>query len=54
MKISIVEYIKVQLTLENISYVKSISSFAKVINYLIQEMREDKELEAKILTKINS
>lgn len=48
------EYIKVQLTTENIEYVKQIGSFAKVINYLIQEMKDNKQLKNKIQSQINT
>lgn len=48
------EYIKVQLTKENIKYVKDISSFAKVLNSLIEVMGKDKLLEDKIKNQIKS
>jgi len=48
------EYLKVQITKENIEFIKKHGSFAKVINFLVQEMREDDKLKQKIITKINN
>ena len=46
--------IPIQLTDVNIKYINSISSFAKIVNTLIDEMRENKELESKIISKIKT
>lgn len=48
------ENVRIQLTKENIDYIKKHGSFAKVINYLVQEMRKNKELENKISNLINN
>lgn len=48
------EYLKVQMTKENIDFIKQHGSFAKVLNLLVQEMREDERLTAIIQQKINN
>lgn len=48
------EHIKIQITKENIDFIKNHGSFAKVINFLVQEMKEDEKLKDKIISKINT
>lgn len=49
--ISQIEYVKVQLAVENIEKVKKISSFAKVFNYLIKNISDDEVLKLKEILK---
>lgn len=46
------ENVRIQLTKENIDYIKSKGSFAKVVNLLVQEMKDDRNLEISITKKI--
>jgi hypothetical protein len=48
------ENVRIQLTKDNINYIKTKGSFAKVINFLVQEMINDKSLESKIQKLINN
>ena len=46
------ENVRIQLTKENIKYIKEHGSFAQVVNLLVQEMKINKELENSIKKKL--
>lgn len=46
------QHVKVFLTNENIEYIKSIGSFAQVLNFLVQEMRNNPNLQKHIQQEI--